>query len=204
MAIERRDQRQRLAENIEQQPTPPVETATAGTTTAAAGGVEQQSPLRPPAEGAAVGTTTAATGGIEQQALPTSPAERDIADTGRRSTFECHICKGVMENDENDPLRTIAHCMHTFHLECITKWAEHRNKPVDECCPFKCSVNVDALRAFEAEAFDAEGITLVGPPVTAASDMQDENALLVALAAEAVLRADTVTSANPTASTDVL
>jgi hypothetical protein len=38
----------------------------------------------------------------------------------------CSICRGNM--DEGDVVRTIGHCGHTFHINCIDRWLEDQKK----------------------------------------------------------------------------
>ena len=52
-----------------------------------------------------------------------------------KSTWECTVCHQEMTVEEP---RTSLLCGHTFHTECVTKFATIKNLPLEQACPMRC------------------------------------------------------------------
>ena len=67
------------------------------------------------------------------------------------------FCRECMEPGQN--VQALP-CMHLFHAECLLGYAEVKGRPWSECCPYKCSVGLEAfeepVRAAEHDAEDID------------------------------------------------
>ena len=66
-----------------------------------------------------------------------------------KSTWECTVCHQEMTVEEK---RTSLLCGHTFHTECVTKYANVKQIPLDQACPMRCHRSSSASSSFGALA----------------------------------------------------
>ena len=66
-----------------------------------------------------------------------------------KSSWECTVCHQEMAVEEK---RTSLLCGHTFHTECVTKYANKKQIPLEQACPMRCHRSSSASSSFGALA----------------------------------------------------
>jgi hypothetical protein len=73
----------------------------------------------------------------------------------KRAKWSCIICCDEMSKDDE---RLALPCGHTFHKECVTKYAKLKEIPLEKACPMRCSrSSAVAITIMEAEK-DADSL----------------------------------------------
>ena len=65
-------------------------------------------------------------------------SDREMAERDAVAPPKCIICHEHLKADED---KTALQCGHAFHTDCINRYAETKNCPLEHSCPFKCAAN---------------------------------------------------------------
>ena len=102
------------------------------------------------ADAAAETTATQPCAGVSDQAAGTTATQpgAGVSDQAARSAASadagpmCVICQDRLMSEQS---RLAMPCGHAFHEECVRKYAECKQIPLEEACPMRCHRSVNDL-----------------------------------------------------------